>query len=285
MPYQAKYLLLLLLVGGCTLFNRKTEEPKSNPIARVFDKYLYEDDLDAIILPNTSTEDSAHIVREFIDTWVRHHLMLQYAESNLPENKIDIEQQIQDYRESLMIYTYEKEYINQNLDTTILNSQLRDMFEKNIQDFQLSENIYRLRFVKLTSDAPSQDSIRPWLQSGRDEYKNALKRYCIKYGVQYNLDDSLWFNSSTFRINFPQAIHQMVANYQYQYFNFTDTPFVYHVKVSQVKIKETTAPLSYVEDQVARILLSERKLNLQKKLMENIYKDATRKKNFEIYTP
>lgn len=274
-----------MLAGSCTLFNRKTEEAKSDPVARVSDKFLYRDDLKSIVSPDVSVEDSVHIVQEYIDSWVRHHLMLNYAVSNLPEGKLNIEKQIQDYRESLIIYSYEKEYVSQNLDTTVLESQLKDMFDKNKQNFQLSENIYRLRFVKIAIDAPNQDSVKLWIHSNKETFKKALKKYCVKYSVQYNLDDSLWFDSKMFRKNFPDKMHEMAPAYQYQYFNMADTPFVYHVKISEIKIKETTAPLSFVKEQVARILISARKLELQKQLMENIYKDATRKKNFEIYSP
>jgi hypothetical protein len=94
---------IVLLANGCSLFDSNKQE---EPLARVFEEYLYPSDLSEAISPGTSSQDSLVIAKRFVETWVKDQLMLSRAEQALSEEQMDFEMQIEQYRLSLMIFSY-----------------------------------------------------------------------------------------------------------------------------------------------------------------------------------
>lgn len=272
---------LICFITGCDWLTKSAEEPEGEPIARVYDKYLYEKNLADLKLKGLSPEDSAKIVNEYIENWVRHNLMLSYAQENLPEDKLDIERQIQDYRESLIIYNYEKEYIDQQLDTVIEYQQIEEFYRNNLSNFRLSSDIYRLQYLKLVNDSPKLDSVKMWMKSNKAEDEERLRDYAFQYAVDFNMNDSMWIDTRTADVVVPNVNKVTVSDRGY--FELTDSPFVYLGKILDTKIKETPAPLTYVRPDIEKIILNRRKMQLLKNLNTNIYEDAARKDKFEIY--
>ena len=109
-------ILFIPFLFSCSFFE---EEINDDVVAKVGSKYLFKDDISGIVPPKTTKEDSAFIIDNYIEGWVKDNLILQKAELNLKENQKDVKKQLEDYRSSLIIYTYEKELIKQLLDTTV----------------------------------------------------------------------------------------------------------------------------------------------------------------------
>ena len=74
-------------------------------------------------------DDSIAIVRDFVEKWVRNQLILSKAELNLTDEEKDVEQQIDNYRTSLLIYAYEQSYLRQNLDTVVTDKEVEKYYE------------------------------------------------------------------------------------------------------------------------------------------------------------
>ena len=73
-------ILLISLISSCS----KKQDDK-NAIARVYDVYLYEEDLKEILPENYSKEDSMLLVSNYINSWAQDQLLLQKAEINLDD--------------------------------------------------------------------------------------------------------------------------------------------------------------------------------------------------------
>ena len=84
------------MVLGC---NRHKPEKDQEPLARVYDKYLYVADIQGLINDKTSPEDSARIVSEYVENWVRQNLILRVAEDNLQSALANINKQAEAYKE------------------------------------------------------------------------------------------------------------------------------------------------------------------------------------------
>ena len=105
------FIALVFSLGSCV---SSLDNDKGNELARVFDNYLYESDVDRLVPENTSHHDSLVLVRNYIDSWVKTQLMIVQAKKNLAIQKLDLDKQLEDYRNSLVIYHYETELINQS---------------------------------------------------------------------------------------------------------------------------------------------------------------------------
>ena len=161
----------------------------------MFDKYLYESDIQQIVPKNVKGKDSVELVKNYVDNWIRQNLLLHKAEQNLNAEalSISIEKQLQDYRTSLITFAYEKELIRQKLDTNVSEAEIEDYYVKNPQNFQLKNNIIKVLYVKVNKSAPKLSKVREWCQSEKPQDRKLLEDYCYQFAENFYLDDSSWF--------------------------------------------------------------------------------------------
>ena len=130
----------LFLLSSCDFFNQKKENLKRTPIVKVYDKYLYADEL-MDVTSNSSKEDSAKMAAVYIQDWITRQLLIQNAKKNLSSELLDIDKKVEDYKESLIIFNYESELIRQKLDTSISIDDRMDYYNKHKENFILDEGI------------------------------------------------------------------------------------------------------------------------------------------------
>lgn len=281
--------MLLTLVAGlavlpaCDYFSPKRTNPEAGePVARVGGRYLYKKDLAALGFTPATPEDSMRMVSDYIDSWIRRQLMLSYALENLPPEKLNIDREVTDYRESLIIFIYEREYLAQNLDTVVSTAQAREFYDENLDNFSLATDLVRLNWVKVPADAPRQDSLRRWVASTDPREQTRLSHYIAQYAVDYNLTDSLWLTVAQTATLSPFLTEQYDLSTP-QVIDFVESTFHWYFHLSEFKIKESTAPFEYVLPEVERMILNRRKLRLKKEFNDNIYKDAAKSNTFETF--
>lgn len=275
--------MALLLWSACELFQPKQDEDQGKALARVKNNFLYQDEIDDLGLKNATASDSAKIVSEYVENWVRHQLMLEYAYDNLPQEKLNIDKQIQDYRESLIIYLYETEYLIQNLDTTVSEVQKREFYENNLDNFALANDLVRMVYLKLPLASTGHDSLKMWMRQYDEDSKYNIQQYAYANALEYNLDDSLWFDRQSITRNISQSLAKSYDLSRSEIIEVQDSSFLIFARISDFKIKESTAPFSYVEDQVERMIVNRRKLKLKREFSNNIVTNATEQDIFEIY--
>lgn len=271
-----------MLIAGCDWFRPKSEPDQGQPLARVNEQVLYLRDIKDVGFRFASPQDSAKMVSEYVQNWVRSKLMYAYALDNLPPEKLDIEKMIQDYRESLIIYIYEREYITQNLDTLVSEAQMRTFYNENQENLKLGTDVVRMQLLKVASEAPKQDSIGIWMRSEDPIVRTRLEDYVRQYATEFSMDDSLWFSREQLDADMPWLSEQYDLS-QPQFIEHQQQPFTYFLNIADFKIKESTAPFQYVRKDIGQRILNKRKMQLRKEFNDNIYKDAAKNNTFEIF--
>lgn len=120
-------LILVLTLASCQNSGNGNDD---KIVATVYDKVLYQSDLQDVLYEGISFNDSLVRTKAFIDKWIRRQLLIHQAENNIDKSELDFSRQIEDYRNSLIIYKYESMLIEQNLDTIISEEEI----EKYIND-------------------------------------------------------------------------------------------------------------------------------------------------------
>jgi len=83
-------LLLLVFLAGFGFSGCKHKKETNNaPLARVGDNYFYVNDLKGVIPKDISLRDSLLFCQSYINKWVHTQLLLQQAEKNLSEEKLN----------------------------------------------------------------------------------------------------------------------------------------------------------------------------------------------------
>ena len=256
------------------------------PVARVNNAYLYKDELSEIATFGSSREDSAARVEAYIDSWIRKELLIQEATRKININEAEVERKILDYRYSLIAYEYQSYYIKQNLDTVFSEAEVKEYYQDNIDNFILKQNIVRATFIKVPKNAPKMDKLKDWIYSQDEDDKQSLKSYCLSFSAAYHISDSTWMifddlvrNSPLMEI--PNKVQFLKAT---PYYETEDDNFLYFLKVDEYRISDNVSPLEFVTDEIENIILNKRKVELAKKLEDEVYEHALEQKEFEIIT-
>lgn len=277
-----------LFAGSCDLIRMKkkglSELENREAVARVNHAYLYKDELAGIAAMGSSKEDSAHRVEAYIDSWIRKELLIQEAARKININEAEVERKILDYRYSLIAYEYQSYYIKQHLDTVFNAAEIEEYYRNNIDNFILKQNIVRATFVKVPKNAPKMAKLKDLIFSQDIEDKNNLKSYCLSFSSAYHLSDSTWIifddlvrNSPLMEI--PNKVQFLKAN---PYYETEDENYLYFLKVDEYRISDNVSPLEFVTDEIKNIILNKRKVELAKKLEDEVYENALEHKEFEI---
>lgn len=279
----------LFLLSSCELIQMKEDaelEDTRKAVARAHDKFLYLKDIEGLIPPNMSPEDSVQRVERYINNWAKKQLLIKEAAQKIEFDEADIERKILDYRYSLMGYEYQSYFINQNLDTEVSDEEIQQFYEENLDNFALKQNIIRGMYLKVPKGAPRTDQIKKLLLSSSPSDFEELKSYSLSFATEYQLYDSVWMVFDDVVKNSPMAeipnkVQFLKSN---KFVETSDDDFLYFLNIEEYKISDNISPLEYVKDDIRNIIINKRKVDLATKLEEEVYDKALENNEFEIYS-
>ena len=275
---------LAFAMASCSYFSNSG---RSDAIAVAYGKYLYRSDIQGVVPPGSSAVDSTEIVRRFIDNWIRRQVILNQAENNLTEEQKDFSNQLETYRNSLIVYSYESELIRQALDTIVSEQEVEKFYQENLQNFQLRENILRLNYVKVPLGAAKSDIVPKaarLLKSGRSVDMDELDELCQKSLLQCRIGDDKWLTFSEMKRDIPVIADDEAGFLQSRtFFETSDSLYVYLVRITDYKTRESVSPLSLEAENIRSVILNRRKLELISKMEQEVYLKAMENKDFQIF--
>ncbi|MDA8535537.1 hypothetical protein N9K38_00080 [Flavobacteriales bacterium] len=234
-------------------------------------------------MPN-QIEDSTFFVEKYMNDWIRKQLMIYHAEINLSSDIQNYEKQIEDYRASLLIYAYQKELINQNFDTSISYTQVESYYNQYKDEFKLSKNIFKGRFIVVEKSAPQLKNLNKWYKSDKESSILDLTDYCQQFAKEYYLEDDKWQYFSVFNNKLPEYIQE--EDYFLENTKgvvFEDENLRYYVFVKDFKINESVSPLELEQDKIRNVLLNKNKIEYLKQLEDELYQNGLALKKIKIY--
>lgn len=274
-------LFLFVFLSSCDLLEEKKVRI---PVASVHEYTLYKDDLKNIIPSGLPAEDSIVAVESYINKWIRQTLLLRKAEQNLKEEQKDFEQKIEDYRRSLITYTYQNELINQLLDTLVSPEEIEEYYNQNSRNFELKENIVKVNSIIINKKKPKVKQISKWFKSNKLEDINALDSYCYQHAEKYSLDDSQWILFDDLLKEIPiKTYNKEEFLKRNKYIELDDENYLYYLKIKEYKVKNSTSPLSFEEESIRKIIINKRKMELIKKMKNDIYEEAIENNEIKYY--
>jgi hypothetical protein len=274
------FIIVIIYFSSCGSSGKK----EAGVVAKVYNEYLYKTDLLGLVPSGTSSRDSISIVKAFIDNWIKQKLIIHYAEANLSSKQKDFDKQLDDYKNSLIVYAYEKELIRQKLDTIITDQEIKNYYDSTKKEFLLKDNIVKVWYVKMPVKSVNAAIIKKLYRTETPAAKQSLEEYCKKYAVNYYLEDSTWLNFNDLLKEIPiKTYNQEDYLKNHRYVEMDDSLYSYYVSIKGFKIKESISPLSFERENVKKIILNKRKLKLIGDMQNNVFHDALKNNEFEIY--
>lgn len=280
---------MVVLLSGCDLIRMKKdqsgEDAARKAVARVNDTYLYLDELEGIVTASTPKEDSAGRMTAYVNSWIRKQLLINEALKRIDINEAEVERKILDYRYSLIGYQFQKLYIQQNLTDSISDQEIEAYYNQNIDNFILKQNIIKGTFIKVPQGAPRVNRIKDLIFSNKEKDRDDLRSYCLSFSSAYHLSDSSWIEFDKLVVNSPLAEIPNKIQFlkSYPYYETSDAGFLYYLKIDAYKISDNVSPLEFVKEDIKNIIINKRKVELARKLEEEVYENAAESKDFEIF--
>ena len=274
-------LVLLFQLSGCDFLKK---HPKEVVVAECYGKYLYQSDLQGIVPENTSVMDSIYRVNAFIDSWIRRQVLLHQAETNLSVAEMDFGKQLEEYRNSLVIYSYETQLISQKLDTIVSEEEIEAYYEENKDNFQLHTTMVKAAYVILDEDCKQKDLFYN-LMSNKDtlllQNLDVLSSY---YAVKSYLDVDHWIRLDELTKIVPIEIFNVESFLRKNKFvRFDWNDYTCMVRFEDYLLEESVRPLDMEHDNIRYMILERRKKALLDQMKTSLYEKAQKNHAFEVY--
>lgn len=283
MTKPIKYFPLLFFIFSfavsCNLFDNDEQ-----PIAKAFDKFLYLKDLDGVVPKNVHGNDSAAMVLAFIDQWQHEQVIQHQAETNVDIDYNAIQNQIEAYKKSLIRFQYEQLLIQQKLDTVVTDAAILNYYQTNQDNFQLKKPILKVSYVKLPQQAPKIKMVKKLFASSDMRDLDLLEKYCFKYSPNFSLLDTVWHYPEELAQIFPiEKIGENNYNNLNRIFEISENNTLYLVILRDSKFRDSLSPLAFEKDNIKNLIINQRKLALINQMEKEVFKEAQKNNELEIY--
>jgi|TARA_B110000977_G_scaffold22257_1_gene26784 hypothetical protein len=276
------FFFVAALFTSCDYFKvQEKEDRASDIIAIVNTEKLFRKDLKYVSPKNISTKDSLILIKSFVQNWAIKKLLLSAAvNNNSSESLKNINQLVQDYKESLLINNYKEELIKQQLDTIVAEEEVEEFYLANNDNFKLNEVLVKSKYVYFKQSKSVEKEIISLFKSDEIEAAEALERQQLSFKM-LQLNDSVWLELDQILLKLPFSKENLLK--KSKFIQKQDSLGLYLVAIKEVLHRNDIAPLSYVMPTIKEMILHKRKIELIREIEKIIVKDATKKNNFKVY--
>ena len=271
-----------LILSSCSFFESKKE---GIPVARVNNTYLYKQDIQDLVTPGMSPDDSALVVNGFVERWARQQLLLDGAKRNISlDDQERMENLVAQYRADLYAQAYKDVMVAKGLDSAVTDGEAKAFYENNKNNFKLNEELLKLMFIQVNENAYNLDDVKKRFVRFDAEDKRYLDSISVQFQTQ-SLNDSVWVSADQVIKTIAPLTPENKEDYlkKTSFLQLRDSLGLYLIAIEDKLSRNEDAPLEYVMPTVKQVLVNRKKLELIKKLEKDIIKDAIENNQFEIY--
>lgn len=275
-------LLLLSLISSCQLYDRLF---KGEVVARAGKSVLYKSDIQDLIPSGTSPEDSTYLVNQFINSWATKHLLLSMAESQLPKSDKDVQKEMDEFRTSLLVYRYERLFVEQRLDTLITDQECEQYYKDNRQSFITPFSVIKGRYVKISLSSPNFQIIKSLYRKTSPDDITKLEELCYSSADKHTDFNGEWVPLTAIAKELDMDISVCESDLAKNgYIEKTFLGYAYLVNVYEKIAPGSISPYEYNIERIKESILSKRKQELISSLERNLLNDALNNNKLLIYS-
>jgi hypothetical protein len=246
-------------------------------LAEAFGNKLFESEIQDLLQGDLSEEDSVFIVKEYINSWLLQQAIMNKAGSVLSQEEQDKSRELESYRRDLIMYEVLNKLAAQRIDSNFSDDELLEYYNRNIDEFELAENIVKIMFFRLPSSEEDLDTRWYGFQRDDSETISDLESLALKSGSAYT-DTSSW-------IFFDDILKEIPINtYNQEHFlnnnkfiRIVEGNSIYFVKIHDFRIKSGNSPFELEKERIKKILFvikQKETLNqIETELVQNAYKE------------
>lgn len=263
-----------VLVAALSLSACRTQGDDSPVVAMVYDRQLHASDLEGIVPPGLPHDDSLAVLDNYVEQWIRQNVLLVKAEKNVKE---DFARQLSEYHDNLVIYTYERQIIDQLLDTVVSSAEIEEYYNQHKDDFLLKSSIVKAVYLSVPVKSHQVSKIRKVV--GRTNFDEEdiveLQRAAGRDALMANYDAETWMPLHTLLA----AVHATPYNEiqflrQHRTITLSDDTAFYAARVFDYMVTDDVSPLELQRDNIRAIIINHRKIDILNSLHTDLLNEA-----------
>lgn len=260
---------VLLCLASC-------HQQRDKVVAQVYYHKLYMSEILENMPSGLSPEDSASLVKGYIDSWIREQLVLHEAEEKLSVRDKNFDRKMEAYRNSLLVNAYyEKIFSDTNL-MKVTSDEVDGYLRNFDKRYTIEKEIVRVNYVKLYKGSKMIEPVKAILskEDRRVEEKGRLEKM-LGDSVEYMLEDDAWL-----------YLDDILAEVEFDVKNIQNAssqhPFIekevgdnhYLIVILDYKNKRSVTETEEEQAAARMMLLNQRRQQYLKTHVEELYKKA-----------
>ncbi len=277
--FNLSIIFISSILAGCSLFSDSGE-----PVAKVGIHVLTMDEISKSVPDYLDAADSTLWADDYIKKWVQKELLLLKAEENLKEDQKDVTKELEEYRNSLIVYRYKDELIKQKIDTTVKDSDIEKYFNEHRESFILNRNIVKAVYIKISIDFSNPKELKDLCESTDPQKQAKLNEYCLTYAKAYDRFNDKWVTVDMVLKNTPAEVTDQASLLEKSRFiESKDTDYYYIVFIRDYLLAGQISPVEYVQNDIRNLILSKQKIEYLKQIEKDVYKEGIDNKKVKLY--
>ena len=268
-------LFSLGLVSVCISCSNTQDVQREDAVAKVSNHTLYMEDIVSGLGDRLTEGDSALVVEEYVQQWIREKVLLSKAEATLTKQEQDKNDLVNQYYNDLLIYELEQKLLSSRLDTNVNEDAILAYYENNKKNFELKENIVRLRFFVIPERVTNHKKLWNRFKAGGEDNLRFLSKICEVSKSNYFYQDSVWLSFNDVLKEIP-----IITYNQESYLNnhrmvrLDEKDNSYFVEILDFKIKNSISPFEFEKARIKAIIIHKRKVELLQLIEREIVEEA-----------
>lgn len=282
-PYILYSLLVLTIFQACSTKTELQDTEDEQALVNVNGKILYKKEVNEFVPKGLNSTDSTLTAEAYIKMWIKNELIYEKAQDNLAD-KDKIEELVNNYKQSLTIFTYQEQLLKERLSKKISDSEMRTYYNENPTQFELQNSLVKGLFLKVPLTASQLDDLKKWYKQGNESAIENIEKYSLQNAVIYDYFYNTWVELNEVMVNIPYIIKnekQFLSSNQD--LEVQDSSYVYMFHIKEYILAGNQAPYEYSEGKIKDIIINKKREDFIKQFEEDLYKTAIDNNQIKYY--
>lgn len=263
------------LLAGCA---HDTTTGQTDVLASMEGHQLHRAEVESLIPRAASAADSLLIAENYVKKWVKEQLVYEVAERNLSDEKMEIDQLVEDYRRSLIRYRYQERLVNERLKTDISEQDKQQFYEENPKLFTLEQGLIKGLFLKIPVDAPGLVDVKKWYKSSDEAALEKIEKYSVQNATIYEYFYDKWVDFDEVMDNIPIYVSDPATFLKgHKQVEVADSSYCYLLNIAEYLVPGQTEPYESASPRIVEMLVNQRKVDFLRNFEDELYNEAVQK--------
>ncbi|MEG0499777.1 MAG: hypothetical protein RR550_01485 [Rikenellaceae bacterium] len=213
------------------------------------------------------------IIKSYADYWLRNQAVLRYSEERYSSKDDEIEKLLEEYKRSLYLEFFEKEY-TRGVTDHVSDEEIDNYYNANKKKFILSSNVVKAQTMTMPKAYKDATLLKKkFASSSRDDFEDILSiaerdNLIVKDYTQ----GWSYFNEILGNIPFLGDSDDFIKSKQI--YEESDNNFRYMIKINDYRLVGDVTPKEMVTDLIKRAIVIERRKAKMESIRDSIYNVA-----------